>query len=101
MEITAKNLFETLTLDSIYGVLSWCERANIHLFLNHKVSFEVFSEKIENMVLIVSENNFEAPSIKFADDRLLYFLHEGQFLPIEKYAELHPKITEQILKQKT
>ncbi|MCT2563974.1 hypothetical protein [Chryseobacterium herbae] len=106
MEITAIDLINTLTIDSIFGVLSWYERTAIHQYLNNKISPEDMPEKVTVLASVVKENNIVPPQMKYGQDRLKYYLQEyreyefldlpNEWLQIEEYAKYYPELTQKI-----
>jgi predicted ArsR family transcriptional regulator len=108
MEITAIDLINTLTIDSIFGVLSWYERTTIHLYLSNKISPEDMPEKVTTLATVVKENKIVPPQMKIGQDRLKYYLQEyrecefldlaNEWLQVEEYLKYHPEITQEIKK---
>lgn len=106
MEITAIDLINTLTIDSIFGVLSWYERTMIHQYLNNKLSPDDMPEKVTMLAVLVKENEIVPPQMKYGQDRLKYYLQEyrecefldlpNEWLQVEEYLKYHPEITMKI-----
>lgn len=66
-----KILFKILVLDSIYHFLDWTERVRIHLYMHDKTQ-STTPEILTAYEWIIS-NDWQAPHLKYGDDRLLYF----------------------------
>lgn len=103
MEITAIDLINTLTMDSIFGILSWYERTMIHLYLNNKVSPEDMPEKVTAMAVTIKESGIAPPQMRYGQDRLKYYLQQykecefldlsNEWLQVEEYQKYHPELT--------
>lgn len=106
MEITAIDLINALTIDSIYGVLTWYERTLIHLYLNNKIPPEDMPEKVTKFTIIIKKLRVAPPQMKYGQDRLKYYLQEykqcefldlpNEWLQVEEYQKYHPELTEKI-----
>ncbi|SDE73387.1 hypothetical protein [Riemerella columbipharyngis] len=92
-------LHEVLALDSIYRLLSLDERITIHRRI--KGLPDELSLRTEKVIFWVSDNNWRASSIRYGDDRLLYYWDERTgWNPIEKYQKNNKKITTELKKIK-
>lgn len=106
MEITAIDLINTLTIDSIFGVLSWYERTTIHQYLNNKLPPDDMPEKVTMLAVLVKESEFVPPQMKYGQDRLKYYLQEyrecefldlsNEWLLVEEYPKYHTEISTKI-----
>ncbi|WP_086984865.1 hypothetical protein [Elizabethkingia miricola] len=100
--ITEYHILHALAIDSIYGVLSWYDRATVHQFLNHKISPEEISPKAHALIVTITENKIEAPEMRYMDDRLLYYKQiytdekldlKPEWLSIYEYSVYHSETT--------
>lgn len=87
------NLYDILSLDSIYHLLSYDERINIRLVLQGKE--ENLCTKAQELGRWIVENTWIAPEMKYHPDRLLRFYHEKseEWHLVEDYPKQNPKIT--------
>ena len=84
-------LFTVLQLDSILGFLDWTERAYIHQFRMDKL--RITTAKILEACQFIKDNHWQAPEMRFMDDRLVYFLAaDGKWHLISEYKKYHPEI---------
>ncbi|GGG47271.1 hypothetical protein [Epilithonimonas arachidiradicis] len=79
-------LFKVLQLDSIFGLLDWTERAFIHQYIIGKS--KTLTEKILDAYGFIEDHDWDAPEMRYMDDRLLYFKHNGEWLLIAEYKKL-------------
>lgn len=102
MDITNYHLLHALAIDSIYGMLSWYDRATVHQCINEKISPAEISPKAQTLIVTVAENKIEAPEMRYMDDRLLYYKQiytdgkldlKPDWLPIYEYSAYHSEIT--------
>lgn len=102
MDITNYHLLHALAIDSIYGMLSWYDRATVHQCINEKILPEEISPKAQALIITVAENKIEAPEMRYMDDRLLYYKQiytdgkldlKPDWLPIYEYSAYHSEIT--------
>lgn len=80
-------LRQALAFDSIYHSLSWEERIRIHLYINrHKVEL---TPNILTLLELITSTDWEAPEMKYGQDRLLYCYDEDteRWMQVEKYAK--------------
>ncbi len=81
-----KLLFAVLQLDSITKVLKLDERILIHRYLAGKSN--ILSTNILYWAEWIERNAWEAPEMRYGQDRLLYTINElGDWNPIEDYAK--------------
>lgn len=77
-------LKKILQLDSILHFLTWKDRIRIHLYMLER--FQSTTPHILAAYSWVVKNNWEAPEMRYGQDRLLYFKSLGdQWEPIENY----------------
>ena len=90
------NLYDILSLDSIYHLLSYNERINIRLVLQGKE--DMLCAKAQDLGKWIIKNRWIAPEMKYGQDRLLRFYHEPteECHLVEDYPKLNPKITEKL-----
>lgn len=81
-------LKKVLQLDSLIGFLDWTDRAEIHLF----------KEKSNSPRIVVAyewilKETWEAPQMKYGQDRLLYYYdpYSEKKILAEYYLKLHPQ----------
>ena len=83
-------LYAVLQLDSIFGFLDWTERAYIHQYRLDKA--DNLNIEIVKAYQFVENNNWQAPEMRYMDDRLVYFLSDGKWYLISEYKKHHPEI---------
>lgn len=90
------NLYDILSLNSIYQLLSYDERINIRLVLIGKE--ENLCTKAQKLGRWIIKNHWIAPEMKYGQDRLLRFYHvkTEEWHLVEDYPKLNPKITLEI-----
>ena len=96
--ITETNL-EILALDSLYGVLSWYERAWLHLVIHGKEK-GIPSPRIMALYKVIDSTGWEAPKRKVGHDRLGQYYENGIWNDDEHYHKAHPEITQLIIQIK-
>lgn len=89
-------LFKILQLDSLISCLEWTERVRIHLFINNKI--ESLTPKIKQVYEWILKENWEAPQIGYAQDRLQYFYepHGENWHPVENYLNWFPELKDEL-----
>ena len=92
------NLHTLLQLDSLYRFLTWGERMIVHAQMLCKT--ERTTDKIERFLFFVETEKWEAPEMRYGQDRLLYFLNEDEeyYYLAEEYRKQNPELTRKILK---
>lgn len=102
MEITDYHLLHALAIDSIYGILSWYDRATVHQCINEKIPYEEITPKAQALIVTVAEERIKAPEMRYMDDRLLYYKQvytdekldlKPEWLPIYEYPAYHSDLT--------
>ena len=83
-------LYTVLQLDSIFGFLDWTERAYIHHYRLDKL--RITTAKILEACQFIKDNHWQAPEMRYMDDRLLYFQSDGKWCLIADYKKHHPEI---------
>ena len=79
-------LFKVLQLDSIFGLLDWRERTFIHMYINGKS--KELTPNILDAYGFIQDHNWQAPEMRYMDDRLLYFKYGDEWLLISEYKKL-------------
>ena len=79
-------LFRVLQLDSIFGLLDWSDRAYIHLWILEKS--KITTPKILEAYEWIKTKDWQAPEMRYMDDRLLYFKYGDEWLLISEYKKL-------------
>lgn len=92
------NLHTLLQLDSLYRFLTWGERMIVHAQMLEKT--QRTTENIERFLFFVEEEKWQAPEMRYGQDRLLYFLNEDKeyYYLAEEYRKQNPELTRKILK---
>ena len=83
-------LFRVLQLDSIFGLLDWSDRAYIHLWILGKN--KITTPKILEAYEWIKTKDWQAPEMRYMDDRLLYFKYGDEWLLISEYKKLTTQI---------
>ena len=84
-------LFKVLQLDTIIRVLSWKERVRIHLYLQNR--HKSTTPLILKLYDWINENQWEAPNIRYGQERLLYYeARNKEWRPIEELFHLKKSI---------
>ncbi|MDV4024220.1 hypothetical protein CMT52_07705 [Elizabethkingia anophelis] len=93
MDITSYHLLQALAFDSIYGVLSWYDRAVAHMYLYNKV--EKVTERAYKLTVAVAQHKLKAPEMRYKEDKILYFYEENSetWQPVESYRQWYMKTT--------
>ncbi|MBE9391930.1 hypothetical protein [Elizabethkingia anophelis] len=86
-----------LQLDSIYRLLTWDERIQVHLLMQNKTKDS--NELIHVLLALIEEFSWYAPDMRYDQDRLLYYFEEEleRWLPIEQYKNNNPELTKELL----
>ena len=95
------DLKDVLGLDSIYNILTWYERIELHQIMNGKLPEENISENAYKMLHIILDYDWHRPETKYPESEkdILHFLStDGTWKPIEIYKSENEKITIEILK---
>ena len=95
------DLKDVLGLDSIYNILTWYERTELHQIMNGNLQEENISENAYKMLKIVIENDWQKPETKYPEYQkdLLHFLSaDGIWKPIENYKTENTELTNLIQK---
>ena len=87
---------DLLKLDSFYRILTFKERITLHALILKKPNAPKLNARCQAFVGWINDTNWEAPEIRFGQDRLLYYKSEETNIPIEEYAEKHPETTKQV-----
>lgn len=92
-------LKKVLQLDSLVNFLSWKERALIH---QYKDGDFVMSQKVLTALEWILQTNWNAPEMRYEDDRILYFYNpdSNEWLSDENYLKLFCEYKEDLLKLK-
>ncbi|UFK27489.1 hypothetical protein [Elizabethkingia phage TCUEAP3] len=95
-----------LQLDSIYKLLTWDDRIQVQLIRQRKS--DIIPQKVEELLKLLEETNWQAPEMRYLDDRLCYYLQHYQdsqimdlkpeWLSIEFYKSFNEELTKQIVK---
>lgn len=90
------NLYDILSLDSIYHLLSYDERINVRLVLQYKE--DQLCAKAQDLGKWIIENAWIVPEMKYNCNRELTFYHEKseEWQLVEDYPVLNQKITEKL-----
>ena len=91
-------LHTLLQLDSLYRFLTWGERMIIHAQMLEKTKRT--TENIERFLFFVESEKWQAPEMRYGQDRLLYYLKEEGFQKweqAEEYRKQNPELTRKIL----
>lgn len=79
-----------LILDSIYRILDWKDRVRIHLLMQNKITEP--SATIQIIYEWIFKTKWQAPTLKYGQDRLQYFENDvDEWLLVEEYRK-HVKI---------
>lgn len=90
-------LHTLLQLDSLYRFLTWGERMIIHAQMLEKTKRT--TENIERFLLFVESEKWEAPEMRYGQDRLQYFYNDDaeSWHLVEEYRKQKPELTRKIL----
>ena len=95
------DLKDVLGLDSIYSILTWYERIELHQIMNSRLPVENISENAYNMLKIIVENDWQKPETKYPESEkdVLHFLSaDGTWKTIDIYKGENEKLTNLIEK---
>ncbi|MRM97306.1 hypothetical protein [Riemerella anatipestifer] len=85
-----------LSLDSIFRLLTWQERLLLHHGISKRKEMK-FTPKLQVISDWIAHARWEAPVMKYGQDRLLYFENEkGNWQLIDAYIIQHSYIPDQI-----
>ncbi|MBT0572090.1 hypothetical protein N4238_05720 [Riemerella anatipestifer] len=85
-----------LSLDSIFRLLTWQERLLLHHGISKRKEMK-FTLKLQVISDWIAHAKWEAPIMKYGQDRLLYFENEnGNLQMIDTYIKNHSYIIDQI-----
>lgn len=92
------NLHTLLQLDSLYRFLTWGERMIVHAQMLEKTKRT--TENIERFLLFVESEKWQAPEMRYGQDRLQYFYNDDveSWHLAEEYRKQKPELTRKILK---
>lgn len=94
------NLHTLLQLDSLYRFLTWGERMIIHAQMLEKTKRT--TDKIEKFLVFVESEKWQAPEMRYGQDRLQYFYNDDlaieDFQLVEEYRKQNPELTSKIIK---
>lgn len=95
------DLKDVLALDSIYNILTWYERIELHQIMNGNLPEENISENAYKMLVIIIETEWQKPESKYPEyqkDLLHYLSADGIWKPIEEYRSENTELTHLIEK---
>ncbi|MCU7543458.1 hypothetical protein [Riemerella anatipestifer] len=85
-----------LSLDSIFRLLTWQERLLLHYGISKRKEVK-FTPKLQVISDWIAHARWEAPVMKYGQDRLLHFENEkGNWQLIDAYIIQHSYIPDQI-----
>jgi len=90
--------YDTLALDSIFGVLSVWDRVSIHYYNLEKITLPNITPRARKLLDLVFTNDITMPEMRYISDVSipeLYFynLDTEKWTPIEKFQADYPNIT--------
>lgn len=89
-------LHNLLALDSLYGILNVGERISLHRKALGKPT--ILTPKVKFWLIWLDKMNWEAPSMKYGQDRLAYYEDSDtlRWILADAYPRLHEDLTNQI-----